>query len=321
MQYVIGIDGGGTKTQVILSDMKGRVVSNKQYGSTNPNAVSKRELIQTFQAIFHDLQLSVPDVLCKVSSIFAGISGAGSKQSASLVSEVIRFTLPSDVKVIVEPDSVNALYAGTFGKPGIVQISGTGSITFGINENNQQGRVGGWGYLLGDEGSGYDLGRKGIMAVLHNEDGRGPSTMLKDLLFSYLQVTSGRELIDQIYHSSAPRMTIAQVSKLVFQAYEAGDVVVVNMVQHVAKEISHSIKTLDQKLFTTSNVLEVILCGGLFSNRKILPPLLEKEFKIYTKPVSFILPELLPVAGSIIGALLESKQTISTSIIDNLRTI
>ncbi|MEN2466214.1 BadF/BadG/BcrA/BcrD ATPase family protein [Ornithinibacillus sp. JPR2-1] len=321
MEYVIGIDGGGTKTQVVLTDMEGRVVSHTQYGSTNPNAVSKSELIDTFQTIFHDLQQSVPDVVRNVSTIFAGISGAGSQQSASLVTEVIQSTLPSDVKVKVEPDSVNALYAGTYGKPGIVQISGTGSITFGVNENNQQGRVGGWGYLLGDEGSGYDFGRKGIMAVLQHEDGRGPSTMLKDILFSYFQVTSGRELIDQIYHSRAPRMTIAQVSKLVFQAYEAGDAVVATMMQNVAKDISHSIKTLDQKLFTTNNELEVILCGGLFSNRLILPPLLELEFKGYSKPVSFILPELLPVAGSIIGALLENKQAISTSIIDNLRTI
>src|SRR5690242_12852675 len=125
MSYVIGIDGGGTKTQVVLVDLQGNVLTNKRYGTTNPNAVSREELNETFRQIFQDIEALEAKSLSQVSSVFAGIAGAGTKESALHITEFITPYFLPETKIKVVPDSMNALYSGTLGKPGIVQISGT----------------------------------------------------------------------------------------------------------------------------------------------------------------------------------------------------
>lgn len=319
MSYVIGIDGGGTKTQVIIADMDGNVVSNEVYGSTNPNTITAQELKDTFQNIFQDIQDKLPVGLEQVRCVFAGISGVASKTSAAMVTEIMQSLCNSNTLIRIEPDTVNALYSGTLGKPGIVHISGTGSITFGINPDKQQARVGGWGYLLGDEGSGYDIGRRGITAVLQYEDGRGSKTILKELLYEQFKVGNGRELIDHIYHSTSPKLVISQTSKLVFDAYENNDPVAIEIIKHAVDDISHSIITLNQKLFSINEEIKVILCGGLFSNKAILPPLLKERFASYSQNIALINPELPPVAGSIIGAYVEVQHPVTATIVNNLR--
>lgn len=320
MNYVIGIDGGGTKTQVVLADLNGNVLLNTMYGSTNPNAITKQELDDTFREIFQEMEETVPRSLNKVSSIFTGASGAGSKASASLLSEIIAPFFYEDTKIKVVPDSINALYSGTFGKPGIVQISGTGSITYGINERQEQGRVGGWGYLLGDEGSGYDVGKKGIQAVLQFFDGCGPDTLLSNMLFDLYKINSGRELIDKIYYSDNPRLEISRISKLVFQAFEKNDAVAIAILRKVADEIAQSIMTLDQKLFKEEGKVTVTLCGGLFSNTTILPVLLQDVLINYPKRMSLVTPEFPPVVGSVVGAYLEIDCVVTEDIKKNLRS-
>ncbi|WP_053075023.1 N-acetylglucosamine kinase [Ornithinibacillus californiensis] len=319
MRYVIGIDGGGTKTEVALADLDGNVLVNQVYGATNPNTVTKQELKETFLHIFQDIEGKVPGSLLQVSSVFAGISGAGSKASAALLEEIISPYLSSYTRLKVEVDSINALYSGTFGKPGIVQICGTGSITYGINQKKEQDRVGGWGYLLGDEGSGYEIGRKGIAAVLQYVDGRGPETKLVDLLYQHFQVTSGRELIDQVYQSESPRLVIAQVSKLVYQAYELKDQAAVEILRQTSKEIAYSIVTLHKKLFNQDEKVKVTLCGGLFNNPTILPVLIKEALADHNNHLTLVLPEVPPVAGSVIGAYIELGNTVSSAVKENLR--
>ncbi|WP_042142504.1 N-acetylglucosamine kinase [Paucisalibacillus sp. EB02] len=321
MNYVIGIDGGGTKTQVVLADKAGNVLTNKRYESTNPNAVPRETLNGIFKQIFQDIEREVPDSLKQVTSVFAGIAGAGTKKSALHIAEIMTPYFLPETKIKVVPDSVNALYSGTFGKPGIVQISGTGSITFGVNRNQEQGRVGGWGYLLGDEGSGFDVGKKGIQSALQFVDGRGPNTVLLDMLFELYNVRTGRELIDKIYHSDSPRLEISRLSKLVFEAVEKKDAVSVNILRKVAEEISQSIITLDQKLFKEEEKVEVILCGGLFSNSNILSALLQDALIDYPKRMSLVTPELPPVFGSLIGAYLEIGSCVKADVEMNLRRL
>ena len=318
MKYVIGIDGGGTKTQVVLADLAGNILMNTVYGSTNPNAVSEEELKGVFYHIFQDVEKKVPNSLKDIVSVFAGIAGAGIEAMALQITEIIAPYFLPEAKIMVVPDSINALYSGTFGKPGMVQISGTGSITYGINQRKEQGRVGGWGYLLGDEGSGYDVGRKGIQAALQFEDGRGPETMLLTMLLKSYQINSGRELIDKIYHSENPRLEISRNSKLVFEAFEKDDPVSRLILRNVADGIGQSIRALDQKLFKKDGKVDVVLCGGLFSNTTILPGLLQDALINYPKRLSLITPELPPVIGSVVGSYIESGNTITEEVKGNL---
>src|SRR5690625_3997614 len=166
MTYVLGIDGGGTKTTGIIVDEDGNVVAEATVGASNPNIVGQEDLISRFTELITTLENEDAASFNRLTQVFAGISGAGHGNSQQQQRDVLRRILPATVPITVDNDAIIALYAGTFGRPGIVQIAGTGSITYGINEKGCRGRVGGWGHLYGVEGSSYSSGLAGLLGVI-----------------------------------------------------------------------------------------------------------------------------------------------------------
>ncbi|WP_047980613.1 N-acetylglucosamine kinase [Ornithinibacillus contaminans] len=302
MVYVVGIDGGGTKTDVVVADVKGNVYMCTTYGTTNPNTISKQELEETIASIFRDLRRKI--TVTEVHAVFAGISGAGSPETKQYLEGLLLKYVGDTTEVRVEIDALNALYSGTIGKPGIVQICGTGSITYGITSQGKQDRVGGWGYLVGDEGSGYDIGRRGISAALKRLDGRGKDTILVELLFDRFGVHNARSLIDKIYQANNPKVKIAPVSELVLRAFEKGDEVSSEIVRAVVSDVGDSIRVLYRKLFHDDEVapVPVVLCGGVFQAKRVIPVLLREELQDLGSSIAIMLPELPPVAGSVFAA-------------------
>ncbi|WP_373893437.1 N-acetylglucosamine kinase [Virgibacillus natechei] len=317
MNYVMGVDGGGTKTTAVIADMNGKIVAKDTVGPTNPNLVSKKELKHTFLALFHSLRQHAPQQFSNISSIFAGISGAGNATNQKVLQESIEPLLPDNTPIQIKADAINALYSGSYGSPGIVQIAGTGSITYGINGNLEHDRVGGWGYLLGDEGSGYDIGRKGIVAALQSVDGRGSKTILLPMLYAHFNVTNAQDLIREIYVSSTPKSVISPVAEIVFQGFKDDDPIAEKIITEAAKETTLSIKTLYEKLFQVEEKVEVVLCGGVFQEKNILPRLIKENLQI-NPAIHVVLPEIPPVGGSIIGAYLMQGIGIDEAIIDTI---
>jgi len=314
MSYVVGIDGGGTETVAAIANEDGRILAKATAGPVNPNALQKEELSQTLSELMQDLKKQSGIRFEQISSLFAGISGAGNDSAVRMLKEMLHELVHHDTNVQVEPDTVNALYSGTFGGPGIVQISGTGSITFGINDGGKRDRSGGWGYLFGDEGSGYDIGRAGIVAALKSFDGRGRDTMMLDMIRGHFHTESPYDLIQHIYASQSPKSHISPVAKLVFAAYKHGDYKATEILTKAVQELSCSIRALESKLFSPEERVSVILCGGVFADREILPALLEAELHD-DQQLTIINPEMEPIGGSIIGAfLMENKQLKETMI-------
>ena len=316
MEFILGIDGGGTKTIAAIADSNGNVVAETRVGSTNPNSCTNQELESTFRKLFNDLEKQLPDDFQRISYLFAGIAGTGNEANKILLKEMIKKFIPANTSIHVEPDTINALYSGTYGKPGIVQISGTGSITYGINNNLKYDRVGGWGYLLGDEGSGYDIGRQGIKAVLQAYDGRGPGTIMSQLMFTYFNVDNGHDLIQKIYTSQAPKNEIAVLSKVVIESYKRQDPEADRIIGNVIQEITFSIETLYKKLFSEHDKVKVVLCGGVFSEKAISELVKNSLSNVPNKMV--VLPDIPPVGGSLIGAYVMSGKHPTNDIIKNI---
>lgn len=318
MEYVIGVDGGGTKTVAVIADNDGNIKASVETGPTNPNIVNGRELKSTFQRMFQKLKDQAPKEFHHVTNVFAGMSGVGTKQKQADIYMMITDLLPPSTCVHVEPDTMNALYSGTYGKPGIVQIAGTGSITHGINKYGEHFRIGGWGYLFGDEGSGYDLGRRAIIAVLQSEDGLGAKTLLTELLFKHFNVTSGRELLEKIYTRKRPKDGISALTKIIFHAYNQQDSVTSNFIHNIAKQLSFHITTVYNQLFEDHEQIQVVLVGGVFSVKEILPSLVKKELKS-TPSISVCIPNLSPVGGSVVGAFLQQQKVLHKRVIENIK--
>lgn len=318
MNYIIGIDGGGTKTKAVIADMKGKVVAQETVGPINPNVVSKKELQHTFQTLFHSLRQQAPQQFNKTSSIFAGIAGAGNATNQKVLHESIEPLLSDNIPIQIDADAINALYSGSYGAPGIVQIAGTGSITYGINSNLEHDRVGGWGYLFGDEGSGYDIGRKGVMAALQSVDRRASETILLPMIYAHFNVTNAQDLIREIYASPAPKSEISPVAEIVFQGFKDDDPIAEEIITEAVKETVLSIKTLYEKHFHMEERVEVVLCGGIFQEKNILPRLIKEDLRMYPA-MKVVLPEMPPVGGSIIGAYLMQGVDVDEAIIDTIR--
>ncbi|WP_100010344.1 N-acetylglucosamine kinase [Lentibacillus sediminis] len=317
MDYVIGVDGGGTKTEAVLADGLGNLIARAASGPTNLNGMTKEHVQEAFTALFSSLEDQAPDAYSQVASIFAGIAGAGNEHNKQLLHDLIQTCAPHVAKIQVEADAVNALYSGTFGKPGIVQISGTGSITYGVNRQQSQDRVGGWGYLFGDEGSGYDLGRQAIAGVLRAEDGRGEDTAMRPLIYAHFGVNHSQDLIQKIYAAPFPKQEIAPLAKIVFAAYAENDPLAEKILKRSARETALSIQTLYKRLFSPDEQVDVVLCGGVFSNQDVLPPMIGQELHDCSE-CRLVLPRLSPVGGSVIGALSMQNHQPDQRIIVNL---
>jgi len=318
MNYVIGIDGGGTKTLGLLADLSGNVIAAAAAGPSNPNTVPEGELVQVFHDLFSSLNRQSKKNEEKIISLYAGISGAGSKENEKVILNILKKHVPAETAIKVETDAVNALYAGTYGKPGIVQISGTGSITYGKNSRGEEDRVGGWGYLFGDEGSGYDMGRQAVVAALKAFDGRGdPDTVLPDMLYTHFQVDNPQALIRKIYTSSPPKSKISPLVQIVFHAYKLHDLTAREIVDQTVKELALNITTLYEKLFFPGEASKVVLSGGIFQEKEIIPVLLQEACSAY-KDLSFVLPDMSPAGGALIGAYLMKEIPIDETVIQTI---
>ncbi len=318
MTNVIGIDGGGTKTEAVMADTDGIVLARAAAGPTNPNLISGSALQNTFRSLLRDLADQAPGPFKNVKRLFAGISGAALKQSGKELLHILEELLPADIAIQVEPDTINALYSGTYGEPGIVQIAGTGSITYGVNNQLEHGRVGGWGYLFGDEGSGFDIGRQGVVSVLKALDGRDTKTMLTEMLCTYFNVTNEYELIRKIYKAPAPKSEISPLSKIVFDAYKKEDPAAVRIIGEAVDSTCFSILTLYKKLFDVSETVKVILSGGVF-NEEIMSNAIKENFCGFTG-LTIYNPIMPPVGGSLIGAYLINGSQPDEAVTKNIGT-
>ena len=132
------------------------------------------------------MEEAIGDLDVRPAAICLGIAGVDRPDDARVVREIMK-RIGYKAKVLVVNDALVALEAGAPDQPGVVVIAGTGSIAYGRNEQNQAARAGGWGYMLGDEGSGYWIGRAALRAVLREADRRGPATQLTGLLLQLLR--------------------------------------------------------------------------------------------------------------------------------------
>ena len=179
MSTFIGIDGGGTKTSAVAADERGTVLGQVTAGPTNPNG----DDIERIRTVFHTIKQQLTPFVSdwEDAVVFAGIAGVIHPVIHRKVSACLREVFSGVARLDLDHDGMNALAAVTYGDPGVVQIAGTGSLTFGLGKQGKRCRIGGWGYLIGDEGSGFDLGRRALIRVMKAYDGRGPATGLTEL--------------------------------------------------------------------------------------------------------------------------------------------
>src|SRR5215831_6142828 len=225
--HVLGIDAGGTKTVCQLADGEGNVLAEARRGGANLQASGELEVEKVLHGVMEEA-LADRDVI--PSAICLGIAGVDRPDDARVVRGIMR-RIGYKARTLVVNDALVALEAGAPAQPGVVIIAGTGSIAYGRNDRNQAARAGGWGYVLGDEGSGYWIGRAALRAVLREADRRGPATKLTELLLDYYGVPRAQDLIHQVYAATLRPSAIAALAQCVMTAFSGGDEVAIGILR------------------------------------------------------------------------------------------
>jgi N-acetylglucosamine kinase-like BadF-type ATPase len=273
--HVLGIDAGGTKTVCLLADDQGAILAEARGGGANLQAHGELEVEKVLHPVM-DTAIGSRDV--RPVAICLGIAGVDRPQDAESVRGIMR-RIGAKARTLVVNDALVALVAGAGAEdtPGVVIIAGTGSIAYGRDGSGRAARAGGWGYLLGDEGSGFWVGRRALSAIVRAADGRGPSTQLSELVMTRLQLVRPSDLIRETYYRDLRRTAIAGLAPLVQQARDAGDAVAAEILNQAANELTAAAASVVSRLGMRGEVFPTILAGGIF---KAVPWLADEVMRL-----------------------------------------
>ena len=295
-QLVVGVDGGGTHTRAVILD-RDRVLGEGAAGPSNPlrvgignGAAAIREAIDKAcgAAMIHRDDLVAVGI---------GLAGVRRKDIRTRMREVLIETLGIK-RVDVATDGEVALYGATDGAPGIVVISGTGSICCGVNRQGKHVSAGGWGPVAGDEGSGSWIARRALQAVAQASDERGPQTILTEAACEYFQVGSADDLATAIYAPSMTNDRIAGFSKRVIETAREGDSVAAAILFDAGLELGKAATTVIRKLKMQHDRFQVTLIGGVYAAGDLLIDPLRSEILHLARKAFFADPAFTPTIAA-----------------------
>ena len=305
--YVIGIEGGGTKTTAVLCALDGIILSEAQGGPSNFHIVGLEKTATTLLDLIQTCCHSIGCTVSQIGAIVAGLAGAGRTLDQQHITDklldVAHVKSVNLEKVSIESDARIALEGAFNGKPGIVLIAGTGSIVFGKDERDKVYRAGGWGRLLGDEGSGYAIGREAFRAVAKLLDGDGEKTKLLKLFDEKFGLGTQDAIINAVYRE---KYDFATVVPVVMEAASKGDPVAKKILVRACSDLIDVINTVVMKMNKgKKGVLKrpLAFVGSLLMNDNFYSHKIRSAIKREVPLVSIRYAESSPVVGAALMAI------------------
>ncbi len=298
-KHLISIDGGGTKTEFCISDLNGNIIKSYFTGSTNYKSVGIEEVYSNFKfgfsSIMKDQKLSMEDI----AYIVFGISGCDSQRDYNILYEQIkRLNIPKE-KFYLCNDGLLAFYAQAE-EPGIVVISGTGSIVLGVNRKNKVKRAGGWGYHFSDIGSGYWIGNELLKrTLLYCDNIYRESQLFKDVR-DYFQAKNFEDLPYKITEI-VKYDDIAKISRLVTENTIKDEWLTRDILNEGATYLSNLVKTIYKSFeFEKEDKIKIVFSGGVLKS-PLYREILEKNISHGLSKDNFIFVEQIntPAFGGI----------------------
>lgn len=270
-ELVLGIDGGGSKTLASLAVLSEggdfHVVGRGTAGASNLNAIG---IVPAAAAVQRAIELAFQSTGTqprRVAALCMGMSGAGrAEEQQTWVNWAQENQVAEQIDVVTDAETV--LAAGTPEGIGVALIAGTGSLAYGMNQTGQIARAGGWGYLLGDEGGGYQIGLAALKAIAKAVDGLGRETCLQSMILHALGLDDPRALIRYVYDHKSKRSDIAALTKLVFEAAENEDHVAREILQQAVTELAELVQVVVSRLHLTKENYALALTGGLLLQQR-----------------------------------------------------
>lgn len=268
MGYILGIDGGGTKTRLLMTDATGNLIAEGESGPSNINADGYDRVKLVLQELATGAVNKAGMALSDCISLCMGAAGAGRIKEKEALKEIFR-DIGFNCRIEITDDVTTAFYGGLDGNVGVMVISGTGSICLGRNKKGETCRCGGWGHIMGDEGSGYNMGRAVLSSVMRSYDGREPQSKMTPMVLEYLNLTGPEDLIEYVYRSGAGKKELASLAVVADAGCAAGDAAAVSIIEHSAQELHLAVATVISRLGFASG-LDVCTGGGVLVRSEYL---------------------------------------------------
>lgn len=296
-KYLIGIDGGGTKTKCIVTDLNFNKLFECQGGPSNFLLIGTEIVSQTIFSLIEKSVSTLNISFDEIASIFIGTTGAGRVDDAlKLKNDFLSFakTKSLEFNFDVDSDARIALEGAFSGKPGSLLIAGTGSIMFGKDRNGKIHRVGGFGKLFGDEGSGVSIGKKGLNAVSKYFDGRASKTILVNFLKNDFSINDSTQLINAVYKNN---FDFASFAPKVIEAANLGDEMAIKICDEETDELILHVKAMYS--FINEHTMNLCLVGGLIVNENYYSKLFKNKLNEQLPQVKLLQAEHPPEMGAI----------------------
>ena len=307
----LGIDGGQTQTKAVIADATGRILGRGLGGPSNhveaPGGRERlrRAIVDSAGGALRVAGLGDLDTLT-FAAVYCGMTG-----EADFKTEVITPLFPRAI-VRVEHDAPAALAGATLGAAGVVVIAGTGSVVYGENGEGAVARTGGWGYVFGDEGSGFGLARDGVRAALDALDDVGPPTRLVETLTRRFGVQDLRLMPMAMYNGHISRDGVAEAAADVLDAWREGDDVAAQVVSTGLDALARRVRTVATRVQLAEPL--VCLSGGVFRSAPYAAAFTAAVQRLL--PVARVQPARLSAAA---GAVLLAFRTAGIPVTDGMR--
>lgn len=298
MTVVLGVDGGGTRTRLVAADGDGQVRGFLETGSINLDDHGRERATEVLRAGVARLRRAAGLADGPFDAAFLALGGLLSNDDRNAAQEMAaaaRVAPPG--RIGVHHDAFGALAGGLLGAEGMILVTGTGSICFGRTSDGREAKCGNWGPRIGDEGSGYWLGREALRAAARAHDGRGRATSLSDDVGTFLGITDMDELLGRIHAEGFGRATVARLATSVLRLAAAGDSVAADILERGCRELAHCVAVVHERLFAAPGV-PLLSTGGLTRDPGYVA-VLRRAVERRVPAARFVAPILPPVLGAV----------------------
>lgn len=293
-RYLLGVDGGATKTLAAVLDLQSRAVHLGHAGPSNEDSVGAdaavAALVEASEQALHAGGITEEDLGAAVLAV------AGTDTAA--IAERVRQVRP---RWLLVNDVLGAWATATGAGPGIAVISGTGSNVFGVGAGGRSWRAGGWGHVLGDEGSGYWLALQSIKAAIRDREASGPATALSAAAVAFFKTASVEELAMSVYSKPLGKGEIAAFATETARLANLGDTVACELYERGAAELGSQITAVIDRT-ELEGAFPVGLIGSAFKAGAVFIDPLARAIHLRAPGAEVATVEMPPVGGSLLLA-------------------
>lgn len=297
-QYILAIDGGATKTTLSLRDTNGKEYFQSTSTSTNYQAIGEEKVEMVLTDLLKKAYAATN--ICEIDVASFAIAGIDTKTGLGIVQRIVEKSCKNSPfhihRCIVENDVHATLIGLTEDRAGALVIAGTGAIAYATDGKGNIIRSGGWGHRVGDEGSGYWIGKQIINTIFRFEDGRNDKyTVLKELVFDKLEIQDVEQLNDWLYRSEYTNAQMASIATVLTKALSLGDESAIQIACEAARELFVLTDAVLKKLNFIDDDFVVYLNGGILKNNTVILNLYKDYINEVYPNISFILCEQNPI--------------------------